>query len=91
MNWCQEEDTEEEAAASPTPGAASCGAACFPRFQARFRYEAERRSSQWLQKQSEQGLGFRAYLDPGCPSFLGIMSHKFVGYTPKKVGHPGSR
>ena len=22
---------------------------------------------------------------------LGIMSHKFVGYTPKKVGHPGSR
>ena len=32
-----------------------------------------------------------AYLDPGCPSFLGVMSHKFVGYTPKKVGHPGSR
>ena len=31
------------------------------------------------------------YLDPGCPSFLGGMSYKFVGYTPKKVGHPGSR
>ena len=29
------------------------------------------------------------YLDPGCPSFLGVMSHKFVGYTSKKVGHPG--
>ena len=24
------------------------------------------------------------YLDPGCPSFLGVMSHTFVGYTPKK-------
>ena len=24
------------------------------------------------------------FLDPGCPSFLGAMSHKFVGYTPNK-------
>ena len=30
-------------------------------------------------------------LDPGCPSFFGVMSHKFVGNTPKKVGHLGSR
>ena len=36
-------------------------------------------------------LETRVYLDPGCPSFLGVMSHKFVGYTPKKVGHPGPR
>ena len=36
-------------------------------------------------------LGFRLYLDPGCPSFLGVMSYKFVGYTRKKVGRPGSR
>ena len=34
---------------------------------------------------------YRVYLDPGCPSFLGVMSRKFVGYTLKKLGHPGSR
>ena len=33
----------------------------------------------------------KPYLDPGCPSFFGVLSYISIGYIPQKVGHPGSR
>ena len=31
------------------------------------------------------------YLDPGCPTFLGVYPTNLWDITPKKGGHPGSR
>ena len=41
---------------------------------------------------SEVGeISVKCYLDPGCPTFLGVYPTNLWDITPKKEGHPGSR
>ena len=71
------------------------GAAIFHNFKASRLCPANPRqlaSTNWPEAlRPREPLNARPYLDPGCPTFLGVYPTNLWDITPKKGGHPGSR